>query len=132
MESKEKSLRYNKGKLKWSYVNFEALEPMVEVLMFGAEKYAPKNWQKGLDLEEILESMMRHLTALIDGEEVDPESGISHMGHIQCNSMFFNYHLKKYRDHEKREKTSSVNYVGEPLEYIKEKEESSINKIGYR
>lgn len=42
----EKALRYNKNKLKWSYVDFPSLEPMVEVLMFGAEKYAPDNWKK--------------------------------------------------------------------------------------
>lgn len=88
----EKGLRYNKDKRKWSYVHFKSLEPMIEVLEFGAKKYAPFNWQKGLDLKEILESMQRHLAALMDGEEIDPESGISHVGHIQCNAMFYNYH----------------------------------------
>lgn len=33
----ETGSRYNEGKLKWSYVPFKALEPMVRVLMFGAE-----------------------------------------------------------------------------------------------
>lgn len=70
---------------------------MIRVLEFGAEKYAPENWKKGLDLKEVLESMQRHLAALMDGEEVDIESGIEHMGHIQCNAMFYNYH-KKLKD----------------------------------
>lgn len=61
---------------------------------FGAQKYAPDNWKKGLDKKEILESTMRHLAALMDGEDKDKESGISHMGHIQCNAMFFNYFNK--------------------------------------
>jgi len=30
--------RKNDGKLKWSLVSMTALEPMVKVLMFGAEK----------------------------------------------------------------------------------------------
>lgn len=64
---------------------------MVRALEFGAQKYAPENWKKGLDKKEILESMMRHLVAIMDGEENDQESGISHMGHIQCNAMFYNY-----------------------------------------
>jgi len=38
--------------------------------------------------------MMRHLSALMDGEEKDKESGISHIGHIQCNAMFYNYFNK--------------------------------------
>lgn len=36
----EQGNRFNTGKLKWSLVPFRALEPMVEVLMFGAKKYS--------------------------------------------------------------------------------------------
>ena len=50
-----KGLRYNKGKRKWSYISFKALEPMIEVLEFGAVKYEPLNWQKGMDKKELLE-----------------------------------------------------------------------------
>lgn len=92
--SVEQGLRDNKNKRKWSLVHFESLEPMVEVLEFGAKKYAPKNWMKGFPLDEILDSMQRHVAALIDGEEIDPESGLPHMGHIQCNAMFYNYMIK--------------------------------------
>jgi hypothetical protein len=71
----EKGQRFNEGKLKWSLVHFKSLEPMVRVLMFGAKKYSPNQWKKGLNKTEILESMQRHLAALMDGEEVDIESG---------------------------------------------------------
>lgn len=91
----EKGDRFNEGKPKWSLVHYGSLVPMIRVLEHGCKKYSPKNWQKGLDLTEILESMQRHLAALMDGEEIDPESGISHMGHIQCNAMFYNYHKNK-------------------------------------
>lgn len=87
--------RYNEGKPKWGLVHYESLVPMIKVLEFGAIKYSPENWKKGLDTKEILESMQRHLAALMDGEELDKESGISHMGHIQCNAMFYNYHKNK-------------------------------------
>lgn len=94
-EDSTKALRYNDGKCSWSLVHYKSLEPMVRVLEFGAKKYAPNNWKKGLDLDKILESMQRHLAALMDGETVDAESGISHMGHIMCNAMFYNYHKEK-------------------------------------
>ena len=87
----EKGDRYNEGKLKWSLVSFKALMPMVEVLMHGAEKYAPHNWQKGLNYTEICESMQRHLYAFLEGEDDDPESKLSHVGHILCNAMFLSY-----------------------------------------
>lgn len=66
---------------------------MIQVLEFGAEKYDVDNWKKGLDRREILESMMRHLAALLDGEQTDPESQLLHTGHIMCNCMFYNYFL---------------------------------------
>lgn len=97
----EKAMRFNEGKLKWSLVHYESLEPMIKVLEFGAKKYAPRNWQKSMDLSEILESMQRHLAALMDGQDCDPETGISHMGHIQCNAMFYNYHKKLQSEHGK-------------------------------
>lgn len=96
---KEKASRFNKGKPKWSLVHYKSLEPLVEVLEFGAKKYGEFNWQKGLDRKEILESMMRHLTALMDGEQNDKESGLHHIGHIMANAMFYEYfNTKTYPD----------------------------------
>lgn len=90
-----KALRFNEGKLKWSLVHWKSIEPLVRVLMFGAKKYAPNNWQKPMDRQEILESAMRHLTAMMSGETRDPESGLSHAGHVMCNMMFWVFHTDK-------------------------------------
>jgi hypothetical protein len=93
--SNEKALRYNQGKLKWSLVDFKSIEPLVQVLMFGAEKYAPENWKNKMDLNEILDSAQRHLASMMDGELFDPESKEFHAGHIFCNMMFWVYHYRK-------------------------------------
>lgn len=93
--STEKASRFNEGKPKWSLVHYESLIPMIRVLEYGCIKYAPFNWQKPMDKMEILESIQRHLAALFDGEVFDKESGISHIGHIQCNAMFYNYHKSR-------------------------------------
>jgi len=98
MDSTDRAMRFNTGKPQWSLVHFKSLEPMIRVLEFGALKYAPKNWQKPMPLDQILESMQRHLASIFDGEEVDSESGISHMGHIMCNAMFYIYHKNKQDD----------------------------------
>lgn len=86
-----KADRFNTDKLKWSLVSWKAMEPLVEVLMFGAKKYAPNNWKKGLAVTEITESLIRHVHAFIEGEDNDPESKLSHIGHIMCNAMFLSY-----------------------------------------
>jgi hypothetical protein len=87
-------LRFNEGKRKWSLVDFDSLEDMVKVLEFGAKKYGEYNWQKGLKTTDIIESMLRHVFSYLNGEDNDKESGISHIGHIQCNAMFLAYMQK--------------------------------------
>ena len=85
--------RFNEGKPKWSLVHFPSLEPMVRVLEFGAKKYDIDNWKKGMPVNEVIESTLRHLHAILEGELHDEESGLEHIGHVQCNAMFLAYIL---------------------------------------
>lgn len=116
---KEQALRYNKGKKEWSLVDFKSLEPLVEVLSFGAEKYDKHNWKKGLPVTEIMESMMRHTFALNSGEDLDPESGLPHIGHIMCNAMFISHFLETKWDDREKESISITDVVLELNEEIK-------------
>lgn len=75
-------------------MDFESLEEMVRVLEAGADKYSPGNWKLGLNRDEILESMLRHLLQLFKGEEFDQDLRTHHMGNIMCNAMFYLYHLR--------------------------------------
>lgn len=106
-EEKKLGDRKNQGKLQWNLVDFPSLEPMIRVLMFGAQKYAPHNWKKGLKVTEIIDSLMRHLVALNDGEDNDPESNLPHIGHILCNAMFLSFMLKNREDLDDRHKIDS-------------------------
>ena len=90
--------RFNEGKPRWSLVPQSALIPMVKVLEFGARKYGDYNWSKGLSIRETCESLKRHLDAFMEGEDNDPESGISHIGHIQCNALFLSWMMKNRPD----------------------------------
>lgn len=83
-----KADRYNNGKAKYSMIDLTCLEPCARVLEFGAKKYARDNWKKGLPISEVLDSLLRHISAIQRGEFIDPESGLSHVGHIQCNALF--------------------------------------------
>lgn len=84
----EFATRHNEGKPKWSLVDFKALEGLVRVLEFGSAKYGDYNYKKGFPRKEIMDSLLRHIFAILNGEEIDPESGLSHVAHIQANAMF--------------------------------------------
>lgn len=49
----------------------------------GAAKYGPYNWRdKKVRYTIYLDALERHLLALRDGENVAPDSGLPHLGHI--------------------------------------------------
>lgn len=58
------------------------------VLEFGRHKYAAWNWSKGMAWSRCVASCARHLVAHLDGETADPESGLPHLAHAQCNLTF--------------------------------------------
>lgn len=90
--------RHNAGKSPLSMIleARHALEGMAGVLEFGAKKYARGNWHKGLPHADICDSMLRHISAYLSGEDLDPESGKPHVDHIFTNSMFL---AEGYRTH---------------------------------
>jgi 5'-deoxynucleotidase YfbR-like HD superfamily hydrolase len=62
---------------------------VVRVLEFGAKKYAPFNWEKGIEYSRVYHAFCRHWKAiLVDGELNDPETGLPHEAHALCELMF--------------------------------------------
>lgn len=80
--------RKNEGKPQFSQIDLTCLTSCAAVLEFGAKKYSRNNWRKGMPITEILDSLLRHIAKLQLGERIDAESGLTHIGHIQCNAMF--------------------------------------------
>jgi hypothetical protein len=62
------------------------------VLTFGAEKYAARNWEKGMSWGRCFGALMRHMWLWWRGDDCDPETGLSHLDHAACCLMF----LKAY------------------------------------
>ena len=76
------------GKLQWSLIPFKGLEDVVAVREFGAKKYKdPTSW-KTVDRQKYLDAAIRHLVCVMNGEEIDSESGLPHIAHAQCNLIF--------------------------------------------
>jgi len=57
-----------------------------KVFGFSAGKYGPMNWRdKKVNKTVYLGAIERHLLALKDGQDYDPETGLPHMAHIAAN-----------------------------------------------
>lgn len=95
-DMKTSAVKFDDGKVDWSLVPFEALEGMAQVLEFGAKKYDRWNWTTGGGFKwtRILGSCLRHIFAFMRGEDNDPESGLSHISHAQCNLLFLAYYIR--------------------------------------
>jgi hypothetical protein len=71
-------------------VKFDAGKPRLELIprifidgtgdafTYGAVKYSCDNFRKGMSHRRILGACLRHLVAVADGEDIDPESGLHH------------------------------------------------------
>lgn len=77
------------GKLRWSLLPWDAVEEVVKVLMFGAEKYADRNWEKGMDWSRLFDAGLRHKVSWWQrGENEAEDSRIHHLAHDACDSLF--------------------------------------------
>ena len=82
------ALKFDDDKLPVNLLSSEALLQTAAVLKFGANKYHAHNWRDGFVWSRPLAAAMRHIMAYNDGEDKDPESGLSHLAHAACCIMF--------------------------------------------
>ena len=82
--------KFDQGKLRWSLLDFKTIEDVVSVLELGASKYSAGNY-KHVEPIRYVDALMRHWHSYISGEEIDSESGKSHLHHIICCAMFLDY-----------------------------------------
>jgi hypothetical protein len=85
--AEDRAFRYNQGKLRYDLLEPHALKELVKVFTKGAEKYADRNWEKGMKWSKMLASLHRHLAAFEQGEDFDQETGLPHMAHASWNAM---------------------------------------------
>ena len=82
-------IKYDSAKPKMNLLPPKAIVEVAKVLTFGAEKYDAENWRKLDDLQNrYTAGALRHIFAHMDGERLDPETGLSHMAHALCCLLF--------------------------------------------
>lgn len=92
----EGAKKYDLEKSMMQLFPLSVAESISQVLTFGAKKYAAHGWKNLPDaVQRYQGALLRHLTALQEGEEVDSDSGLPHVYHIGCNITFLIHFYNK-------------------------------------
>ena len=83
-ELNNEGLKYDGDKPSLALIPSEALLEIAKVLDFGAGKYTADNWRRGFKYRRVISAAMRHILAWNSGEDVDAETGLSHLAHAAC------------------------------------------------
>lgn len=81
-------IKYNIGKLRYDLIPTSATKELAKALTYGATKYPANNWKKCKDKNVYIAALYRHLEQWRSGEEIDEESGLSHLSHAITNIAF--------------------------------------------
>lgn len=81
-------VKFDANKVSFALIPWEAVKAVAQVLNYGAKKYAPRNWELGMDWSRPYDGAIRHLTAWWGGEDKDPDTGMSHLWHCATNLFF--------------------------------------------
>lgn len=88
IQKKEELIKYDNEKVMADLLPPDVLIEIAKVYTFGAKKYEKNNWAKGGNYGRIIASLKRHLMLFEAGEDLDEESGMSHVAHINCCAQF--------------------------------------------
>lgn len=85
----EKGKKNDKNKPRFSLLPWDALEKVVEVMEYGAKKYEENNWKHVKNgYTRYINAAYRHLSAMMQGKDLDPESGLTHIAHATTCLLF--------------------------------------------
>lgn len=100
----EKGLRFNNGKNRVDLVPPGPIMEIAKVFTKGSEKYADRNWEKGMSWMTVMASLERHMLKFKAGEDFDDETGLPHMAHIATNAIFLLEYMNTHPEHDDRPK----------------------------
>lgn len=79
--------KLDSGKLRHDLLPPDAMNEVARIFTFGAEKYADRNWEKGMDWGRVYAAQQRHMMAFWGGEMYDPETGMLHTAHATFGTL---------------------------------------------
>jgi len=94
--------KFDSNKNRLELIEPKFIQGIGQVLTIGANKYSIDNWKRADDINRYKGALLRHIYAYLDGEQIDPESGLSHLYHAGCNLMFLDYFNRTNKEKDKQ------------------------------
>lgn len=91
----QKALTYDDGKAPLATLPWAGIDSMANVQAYGHKKYGDfYNYRKGMEISRNLSCAIRHIRDFMDGQDLDAESGESHLGHAMTRLAFVLQNIK--------------------------------------
>jgi hypothetical protein len=81
------------GKLSYE-LDWCFIKQLAERMSQNKHKYEPYNWKKPIDIDNLKQSLFRHVIAVMNDEYEDDNRVLGHLESIALNVMFINYQIK--------------------------------------
>jgi hypothetical protein len=87
---------------RYSLIPTEPLKQLAILFGRGAKKYSERNWEKGYEWDQSYDALLRHLNAWWGGENVDEETGVSHLINAAWHCFALAEFERKHPDYDTR------------------------------
>ena len=81
------AIKHDEEKPRTDLLPTDALMAVADTFSYGAKKYSDRNWEKGMAWGRLSGALLRHVFLWMGGQDVDKESGKSHLAHAACCSL---------------------------------------------
>ena len=93
-EEAETAYKEREGKLHYE-LDFDFITQIAERMASNKGKYKPYNWQKLDNIEDLKQSLFRHVLEVMKGNFEDDNREFGHLEAVAINAMFINYQFKR-------------------------------------
>lgn len=104
---KQTATKYDGEKVRMELIPASAIEALGRAMTYGSKKYDDHNWANGFEWDRLVGSLLRHVNAWRAGQDLDPESGLSHIDHVMANAAMLAAHIEEGLGNDNRRKTIS-------------------------
>lgn len=110
-------IKHDSDKPDLTLIPTEAIYQMGQAFTYGSKKYKRHNYRLGMNSSRQLAAALRHIYQHLDGEDLDPESGHSHLGHALASIAMAVYTLANHPQLDDRHDQDKLKHTKVPKDF---------------